>query len=389
MTQPPRLRTEEPEGERHATWTELFYDLAFVVAVANLGHRLLLNVTWSGVLAFIGLFVFIWWSWAQFTFYADRFDTDDVVQRLLAMVQMIAVSLMAVSISGDVADSSLAFAAGYITARVALIVMYLRVRRHVASARVLVTGYIIGLSVALVPWFFSLLAEPPLRFLLWGAGLTMSFYTPYAMRKEQAKVPLDVSHLPERFGLFTILVFGESIAAVVSGLSHHEWAFWPTVTGLFGVATATGLWWTYFGPREKLEGSVVRRDPTQARAWKPTAWIYSHMPLAIALTATAIGMDLLVESDGTSLVATGDRWLVTGGAAVALMAMAMIHFSSVSASGQHDIKARSRLAGAGGMLLIGIFGSALTAPWIMGLVTLVAGAGVLVDVFLEARVAVR
>jgi hypothetical protein len=34
-----------------------------------------------GVLVFAGLFSSVWWAWAGFTFYANRFDTDDVVYR--------------------------------------------------------------------------------------------------------------------------------------------------------------------------------------------------------------------------------------------------------------------------------------------------------------------
>jgi low temperature requirement protein LtrA len=43
------------------------------------------------------------------------------------------------------------------------------------------------------------------------------------MVPSSACVPRDISHLPERFGLFTIQVFGESIAAKVAGLGLIEW----------------------------------------------------------------------------------------------------------------------------------------------------------------------
>jgi low temperature requirement protein LtrA len=36
--QPPRLRTLAEEGERHASWLELFFDLVFVVAITDLSH---------------------------------------------------------------------------------------------------------------------------------------------------------------------------------------------------------------------------------------------------------------------------------------------------------------------------------------------------------------
>jgi low temperature requirement protein LtrA len=42
---PLRFRTLETD-ERTATWTELFYDLVFVVAVAHLGACFLHDLTW-------------------------------------------------------------------------------------------------------------------------------------------------------------------------------------------------------------------------------------------------------------------------------------------------------------------------------------------------------
>ena len=86
MVRPPSLRTRETGEKRAATWLELFYDLVFVVAVFRLGGRLLADPSGEGVLVFMGLFVIVWWTWAGFTFYADRFDTDDLGQRALAML---------------------------------------------------------------------------------------------------------------------------------------------------------------------------------------------------------------------------------------------------------------------------------------------------------------
>jgi low temperature requirement protein LtrA len=54
---PPRLRTLADEGDRHATWLELFFDLVFVVAVTELSSQLVLAHSPGGFLQFAGLFV--------------------------------------------------------------------------------------------------------------------------------------------------------------------------------------------------------------------------------------------------------------------------------------------------------------------------------------------
>jgi hypothetical protein len=227
---PPRLRTAAEEGERSATWLELFYDLVFVVAVAILVGRLLEDITGPGVASFFGYFALLWWLWASHTYYADRYDTDDLVYRLLAAGQMVAIVVVAASLSGDAAGSTRAFAFGYAASRVLLVVMYVRAYRHVSETRALVKGYLIGFGIATAVWAASALVPDEMRVVLWAVALSIDLATPWVMRSEQARVPLDVSHLPERFGLFTILVLGESMAAVVAGLSHISWAFVPTLT---------------------------------------------------------------------------------------------------------------------------------------------------------------
>ena len=254
---PPRLQTAAgEEGHRAATWLELFYDLVFVVAVAGLGHRLLVDPSWKGGVAFIGFFIPLWWAWAGYTFYADRFDTDDFVQRNLAAAQIMAVAFMAASVGGEETDSSFAFGVAFILARSLLVIMYLRARRHVPETRELVTGYAVGMTAAIAVWAVSLLVPEELRIALWALGLGIDFYNIWRLRKIQAKVPLSNSHLPERFGLFTILVLGESIASVVAGLEHEGWKLTPCSGAILGVILATGLWGIYF---DNVEGSVVRR----------------------------------------------------------------------------------------------------------------------------------
>ncbi|HEY5890557.1 MAG TPA: low temperature requirement protein A, partial [Acidimicrobiia bacterium] len=292
---PPRLRTRYDEGKRSATWLELFYDLAFVVAVATLVERLAVDISGAGLLSFFGYFALLWWLWASHTYYADRYDTDDLVYRLIAAGQMVTVVVLAASLTlGDTASTT-AFAIGYAASRVLLLAMYWRAYRHVEETRVLVRGYLIGFGLAAVLWTLSIFVPENVRFVHWPIALAVDLATPWVMRKEQAKAPLDVSHLPERFGLFTILVLGESIAAVVTGLAHSSWVVGPTLTAGLGIGISTAIWWLYF---DNARGSVVRRDASVSRAWRPTVWIYTHFLLAVALAATGAGLEVAVADAG-------------------------------------------------------------------------------------------
>lgn len=350
----------------------------FVVAVAALGHRLLVNHTWSGAAAFVGLFIPLWWSWASFTFYADRYDTDDLGQRLLAVAQMVAIALMAASISGDESDSSVAFAASYLLALAVLLGMYVRAYRHIPESRELVAGYLRGFTLGGVPWVISLWVPEPWRYVLWAVGLAIAIGTPFVLRRMQAKVPLSVSHLPERFGLFTILVLGESIAAAVAGLSAIGWERDATIGLVIGVITATGLWWLYF---DNLEGSVVRRREGQRTAWRPTVWIYGHLPLAIGLTASGIGLEFLVEQEGDHL-----RWVAIVGVIVAFVSMAIIQIATERQDERRsETQASIRLAAAGVVLLIGFVSGSWETNAILMLLALVCAVQIGIDLVLAYR----
>ncbi|MDH3462799.1 MAG: low temperature requirement protein A [Acidimicrobiia bacterium] len=359
---PPRLRTKVDEGKRSATWLELFYDLAFVVAVAVLVERLLEDVSVSGVASFGGYFALLWWLWASHTYYADRYDTDDLVYRLIAAGQMVSVVVIASSLTLDAASSTRAFAYGYAVSRLLLLVMYWRAHKHVEETRALVSGYLAGFGLAAVVWTASALVPEGARFALWGVALAIDLATPWVMRHEQARIPLDVSHLPERFGLFTILVLGESIAAVVAGLAHVTWDFVSTLTAGLGIGVATALWWLYF---DNARGSVVRRKASVRRTWRPTAWIYTHLPLAAALAAVGAGLELAVAEVGHGPMLHADRWLLVGSTMVVLGALALIQFASnPDASDVGRYITTTRLAGIPFLAVIG-FLSELEPHWVV------------------------
>lgn len=354
---PPRLRTLEQE-ERRATWLELFYDLAFVVAVAMLAERLLEEP--AGVAEFFGYFGLLWWLWASHTYYADRYDTDDLLYRLLAAAQMVAVVVLATSLSAE-AESSVAFAWGYAAARWVLVLMYWRAYRHVKETRELVAGYVGGFALAALVWTASAVVSEELRVVTWAMALTIDLATPWVIRRQQAQVPLDFSHLPERFGLFTILVLGESIAAVVMGLAHAGWAPAQVSTAAIGIGIATALWWMYF---DNTTGTVVRRSATVRRTWRPTAWLYTHMPLAAALAAVGVGLEVAVAGAGPAPMEDLERWLLVGSAAMALASMALIQFAG------QDRRQRlrtgvtvNRLAGIPFLVGLGLFPS-LESQWV-------------------------
>lgn len=98
--------------------SRLFLDLVFVVAIAQLAHERVIDHSLHGFAVFAALYLPVFLAWQGFSFYADRFDTDDVVFRLVMFAAMLAIAALAIQIP-DVAhgDSSTGFAVAYIVLR--------------------------------------------------------------------------------------------------------------------------------------------------------------------------------------------------------------------------------------------------------------------------------
>src|SRR5438477_4229287 len=139
---PPRLRTLADEGERHASWLELFFDLVFVVAITELSRVLVEDHSPLGFVRFAALFLPVFVAWQGFMAYATRFDTDDLGFRAAYFAAMLAIAALAVQID-DVAHGahSAGFAAAYVALRSIMLLLYARAWRSVSEARALIRFY--------------------------------------------------------------------------------------------------------------------------------------------------------------------------------------------------------------------------------------------------------
>jgi low temperature requirement protein LtrA len=112
--------------------------------------------------------------------------------------------------------------------------------------RALVAPHAIGFTTGLAIWMSSLAFAAPARYVLWGCALAVDLATGLVVYLRGADVPRHRSHMPERFGLFTLIVLGESIIAVSAGTARSDWALNSAATAALGFVLAAALWWLYF-----------------------------------------------------------------------------------------------------------------------------------------------
>ncbi|MBW4677916.1 MAG: low temperature requirement protein A [Desmonostoc geniculatum HA4340-LM1] len=375
--QPPRLRIgEETEEERHATWLELFYDLVFVVAVSQLAHNLNEDISFSGLLGFVVLFIPVWWSWIGTTFYANRFDSDDIAHRLLIGVQMLTAAAMAVNIHHGLGESSPGFALSYALGRAVLVVEYVRAGIHIPSARPLTTRYAIGFAIAAFLWLISAFIPIPWRFALWTLAIVIDFATPLTARKFQLGLLPHASHLPERFGLFTIIVLGEAVIAVVNGVSEQKWDVSTVISAVFGLIIAFSWWWVYF---DNLGGKPIEIARAHGKVGVVNLWLYTHLPLVIGIAAAGVGVEQILLSKPTLALPDSQRWLICGSVALCSLAVSILHRFGVIR--YCKIRSQYRLGGAVVLVAIAIFGKGLLPVTVIALVALISVLQVVQDLY--------
>lgn len=109
-----RLMRDRGALEQRATFLELFFDLVFVLAVTQLSHRLLEEVTIAHVAQTALLLLVVWWAWIYTTWMANWFDPDTVPVRLALLMGMAASLAMADAIPDAFTSRALLFAGGYV-----------------------------------------------------------------------------------------------------------------------------------------------------------------------------------------------------------------------------------------------------------------------------------
>ena len=380
LWKPPRLRIGEgAEGERHATWLELFYDLLFAAVVAQLTFELSQDLSGFGVLTFVALCVPVWWAWVGQSFYATRFDTDDLGHRLFIIAQMFAVAAMAVNVHAGLGRGSAGFALSYAAVRFILVGEYLGAHVFVPDARALTRRYGLGFGLAAAIWLVSAWVPTPARFYLWGLGLLIDFATPLSAGKLHSQLAPHATHLPERFALFILIVLGEAIAGVVMGLTKHPWSVQSGLTAALGLSIAFSLWWVYF---DNIDGAAIRAARAQGRIWLYQGWLYVHLPLVMGLAASAVGVQYAVASPQDLVLPAGARWLICGAVALVLLSIGCIQLFIDASRGEiQKTRLAFRFGGAAAVLILAALG-AMSPPNLLGLLALVGVLQVTQELFL-------
>lgn len=251
-----RMVPRDPaQPHRPASTLELFFDLVFVVAVsiasAQLHHALSHGDFVHGITSYAMVFFAVWWAWMNFTWFATSFDTDDWLYRVTTIVQMGGVLVLAAGIPAAFEHGDFRVPViGYIVMRVAMIAQWLRASRGAGELRSAARRYAIGIAAVQVLWIIFLIVPsgPPqiVAFVICALlEISVPVFAEYRMQ-----TPWHPHHITERYGLFTLIVLGESLLASANAIidaSHELESFVPLISiSALTLAVTASLWWIYF-----------------------------------------------------------------------------------------------------------------------------------------------
>jgi low temperature requirement protein LtrA len=315
---PPPLRTADGQGleQRHASWIELFYDLAFAGAVNQLAGTLQDHPGLATLARFAFFFVPVWWLWVQFSFYADRHEADDAIHRGAFGVAIILCAGLAASASRAVAGDPAGFIIAFAALRGLQLLLYARARKHLPATRRLYGRYLICFGLGGALWLSSLPVVGPPRYAIWTAALAADAAGALGMLAPGRQVPVNPSHLAERFQLFVLIVLGESVARLISAAALRPWSVPLAVVLTAAVVTLATLWraWIRSADHRALD-----------RPGAIAAFAAANLPIVGGVAAASAGLHrAILAADGAATIGIGPRAALYGGVSVCLLASACL-----------------------------------------------------------------
>ncbi|MYW04798.1 low temperature requirement protein A [Streptomyces sp. SID3343] len=363
------------EPHRASTPLELFFDLSFVVAIAQAGGRLVHSLAeghpWHGIGGYVLVFFAIWWAWVNFTWFASAYDSDDPLYRVAVLIQITGVLVLAAGVprAFDNHDYKIAIA-GYLIMRLAQMFQWLRAAHDETdpAARRTALRYAAGLLCVQIAWVVLLVL--PHAAWNWGfVPLALAEMAVPAIAERERQTTWHPHHIAERYGLFTLIVLGESVSAatiaIQSALDDQAalGELLPISAG--GLLIVFSAYWIYF---------AVPIHDYLVSGKQAFLWGYGHYVIFGSAAAIGAGMEVAVEQAvGVAHVS------LVGASACATIPTALFMFTVWAIHSRHHKRGLVQqliLPGAAALVLLCTFAGKAAVPLAGVVAALAVAAGV-------------
>lgn len=282
------------EGRR-ATNLELFLDLAFVFAVAQLAGLFAADLTPAGFGRAFVLTWLVWWLWSQFVWLGTAIDLDrpGSSARLLILAAVPPTLLLGVAIPGAYGDTAVQFAAAYLVVQLWAIGIQGRGLWADPVTRRAWFSYAPGAALAPLLVLIGAFLSGDARVALWVLAGLVDLGASLLAGREFAdgarEWTIDPGHFAERHGLFVIIALGEVLVACGVAASGATLDPVVGVAIVAAVAVACVYWWTYFGfVASAVEGALARAGGAARGRVARDLCTYGHFPIVFGIALYSI-----------------------------------------------------------------------------------------------------
>jgi low temperature requirement protein LtrA len=280
------------EDHRIVTPLELFFDLCFVVAIAQAGHEFSTAIIdgriGHGLASYATIFFSVWWPWMNYSWFASGFDPDDTPFRLAAFAQIAGALVIAAGVPRAFEHQDIGVVvAGYVIVRLAFASQLVRVYRDIPQMRPMAARWFGGVLVVQLCWvLLQQLAHGHTFQIVFGVLVAAELAVPFWSTRS-VDIPFHPRHIVDRYGCFTLIVLGETVTAATVAIQaattvgrESPQLIELAVGGLLIIFAA---WWIYFA----TDTAELLSTDTSAFLWG-----YGHYVVFAAAAWIGVGVQV-------------------------------------------------------------------------------------------------
>ena len=350
----------EPPGQR-VSWAECFFDLVVALAVTEVSGQLQHAASWPTLGRSLVLLFPFWWGWVGTALLFNGLRISPLRKHLLLFGIALGALLMSTAVPSAYGARGALFGCAYMMLR---ILLYVPMRaRDIFGFRL--DPFTVDLFVGGPLYLIGGFTPMPWRVWLWTLAVAVEIASTLLRPRRFSHMHWEPAHLPERFGLFIIIVLGETIAAIGAQAATGTLTVAVISALILAFALSVGLWWAYFPYAMPAIEYALRTSVVQTKVVRDV-FSYGHLALAAGVLLTAAGAAELVAAP--TAVPHGLQSRLTG-LGVALYIVAFCYNRHRMFGGVGTLRAIAAGLAAGGALFASAVPGLVTLAWNVAVLT--------------------
>lgn len=276
--------------ERRTSPLELLWDLVFVFAVTQVSTTMSGDLTWPNVGRSLLLLALVWWAWSAFVWAANAEEENSRLFRVVLLIALVMMFLAGVTLPSAFGSEAAVFVASYAAVRFLHLGIYADASRRGNASLTAIAGFAATVAIGMALLATGAAIGGAGQVVLWAAAAAIDYAGPAWLTRERLRglQRVAVAHFAERYGLFIIIVLGESVVSIGAAATHHDITASLLAALAFGLTITVALWWLYFDRTATWAERRLREadDPVLAAA---DAFSYLHLLLVAGVVILAVG----------------------------------------------------------------------------------------------------